>query len=184
MIQNDHFAVSFDTRDGLISVRRSDGTAFLTGGSACANTGLGKQSTASPGREHAVDDSAFHDRLGSGRRMVIVSRDPQKLLDLRVEVVLYDRRPAVTIETHCTNVSSGDVVVRSLEPIRVLRSEGGTLRVPSVAACVTNGEMYDDAGTVHESAGDGRAARERVDRGAPPDHSELVERRALQRLRP
>jgi len=149
MIENDHFAVTFEARTGTISIRRSDGSAFLGGGSACANTELGKRSTASPGREHALEVSAFSDRLGAGRRLVIASRDPEKLLDLRVEVALYDRRPAATVEVHCTNVSSRDVLVTSLEPIRVLASEGGALRVRDVTACVTNGEMYYDAGRIH-----------------------------------
>ena len=149
MIENDHFAAWFETRTGTLSIRRSDGRAFLGNGRGCANTELGKQSTASPGRVHAVDESAFRDRLGAGRRMTIVSRDPERLLDLRLEVALYDRRPAVTIETHCANVSLRDVLVTSLEPIRVLPSEGGSLRVPDVAACVTNGQMYYDAGRVH-----------------------------------
>ncbi len=154
MIQNDHFTASFDPRTGTISVHRSDGTPFLARGAACANTELGKHATSSPGREHSLDTSAFQDRLGAGQRMSIVSRDPQKVLDLRVEIILYDRRPMVTIETHCTNVSSRDVVVESLEPIRVLPSEGGTLRVPGLRACLTNGEMYYDAGTVHDFAVD------------------------------
>ncbi|MEO8464639.1 MAG: glycoside hydrolase family 36 protein [Gammaproteobacteria bacterium] len=81
--------------------------------------------------------------------MVIVSRDPHKLLDLRVEVAVYDDRRMVTIETGCTNVSSRDVVVTSLEPIRAIATEGGALRVPGVAACLTNGEMFFDAGHVH-----------------------------------
>jgi hypothetical protein len=46
------------------------------------------------------------------------------------------------------------VLVTSLEPIRVLASEGGALRVPGVAACITNGEMYDDAGSIHAFAAD------------------------------
>ena len=154
MIESDHFAASFDARTGTLSVRRSDGTPFLTGGVACANTDVGKQSTASPGREHSVESSPFRDRLGSGRRMVVVSRDPQKLLDLRVEAAVYDRRRMVTIEAHCTNVSSRDVVVTSLEPIRAVATEGGALRVPGVAACITNGEMYYDAGTLHVFAAD------------------------------
>ncbi len=152
MIHNEYFAASFDPRTGTISVHRSDGTPFLTGGTVCANTESGKQSTASPGREHSVDTSAFRDRRGSGQRMVIVSRDLQKLLDLRVEVTLHDRRPMVTIEAHCTNVSSHDVVVTSLEPIRVLASEGGSLRVAGVEACITNGPMYYDAGRIHAFA--------------------------------
>jgi hypothetical protein len=152
MIQNDHFAASFDTRTGTLSVRRRDGTPFLTNGVACANTDAGKQSTAAPGREHSADTAAFRDRLGSGQRMVIGCRDPQKLLDLRVEITLYDRRPMVTIELHCTNVSSRDVVVSSLEPIRVLASEGAALRARGVSTCITNGEMYYDAGRIHSFA--------------------------------
>src|SRR4029079_18836482 len=91
----------------------------------------------------------FPDRLGSGRGLSVGSRDPQKRLDLRTEVVLYDHRPTATIETQCVNVSAHDVVVTSLEPIRALPSEGGWLRVPGVTACVTNGAMYYDAGRRH-----------------------------------
>jgi hypothetical protein len=151
-IANDHFAASFDARTGTIAVRRADGTPFLSGAAACANTGAGMQSTASAGREHAVDAAAFRDRLGAGRRLTIVSRDPEKLLDFRVEVALYDRRPLVTVAAHCTNVSARDLIVASLEPLRAAAGEGGALRVPGVTACVTNGEMFYDAGRVHAFA--------------------------------
>lgn len=151
-IQSDHFAVSFDPRSGTIALHRADGTPFLDGGTACVSTELGRQSTASPGREHAVDAAPFRDRLGAGRQMTIAARDPEKRLDLRVEIVLYDGAPLATIEVHCTNVSSRDVTIASLEPIRALASEGGTLRVPGVTACLTNGEMYYDAGRVVDFA--------------------------------
>jgi hypothetical protein len=154
MIHNDRFTASFDTRTGTISVRRSDGTPFLTGGAACANTDVGKQSTASPGREHSVETAPFRDRLGAGQRLSVVSRDPQSLLDLRVQIALYDGLPLVTIELRCTNASPRDVVVTSLEPIRVVAGEGGKLRVPGVASCITNGEMYYDAGRIHAFAAD------------------------------
>lgn len=149
MIRNDHFAVSFDTRAGTLDVRRADGTPFLTHGSACANTVVGKLSTSSPGRVHSVDTSQFSDRLGAGLRLRVVTRCREKLLDFQWEIALYERRPLVTIELRCTNVSSRDVLVTSLEPIRALTSEGGSLRVPGVAACLTNGQMYYDAGRVH-----------------------------------
>jgi hypothetical protein len=152
--QNDYFAVSFDSRTGTLSVRRSDGAPFLTGGTACANTAAGRQSTATPGRRHSVDTRTFRDHLGSGQRLVIDSRDPQQLLDLRVQVDLYDSRPMVTIEAQCTNVSSEDAIVNSLEPIRAIAAERGSLRVPGVTACLTNGEMYSDPGTVHSFAVD------------------------------
>lgn len=152
MIRNDHFAASFDLAAGTISVRRADGAAFVTGGAVCANTDGGKASTASPGRAHTVDVSAFRDRLGSGRRMTIASRDPEKRLDFRVDVALYDRRPMVTVEARCTNVSARDVIVRSLEPLRAVPSEGGALHAAGVTACLTNGPMYYDAGRRHAFA--------------------------------
>lgn len=146
------FTASFDTRTGTFSVLRGKATPFLSGGVGCANTDIGKASTASPGRDRSATPSAFSDRLGSGQRMTVDCRDNDKRLDLRVEVVVYEDRPIVTIETHCTNVGSSDVSVRSLEPLRVVASEGGTLRVPGVAVCVTNGEMFYEAGRVHAFA--------------------------------
>src|SRR6185312_11195420 len=115
----------------------------------CVNTDLGKQSTASPGREHSIAISEFKDRLGAGRRLIVACQDPARQLDLQIEIALYDHKSMLTIATRCTNVSSRDVVVTSLEPIRAVASEGGALRVPGVSACLTNGEMFYDAGTVH-----------------------------------
>jgi hypothetical protein len=149
MIENEHLSATFDPRAGAFTVRRGDGAPFLTNGVACANTDVGKQSTAAAGREHSMAIAAFHDRLGSGRRLTVVSRDPERRLDLEVDVVAYDHRPLVTIEARCTNVSARDVVVTSLEPLRAVAGEGGALRVPGVTACLTNGEMYFDAGRVH-----------------------------------
>jgi len=152
VIENDYFVASFDARTGTFAVRRRNGAPFLTGGASCANTSVGKQSTASPGREHSVETSELHDRLGAGRRLRVVSRDPQKLIDLSVDIALCDARTLITIAVRCTNVSSSDVRVMSLEPARVVASEGGALRVPGVSACLTNGEMFYDAGTVHAFA--------------------------------
>ena len=153
-IASDHFDVSFDTSAGTFSILRRDGVRLLSGGVACANTDLGKLSTGSAGRERTAAVSTFSDRLGSGRRMSVECRDPDKRLDQRVEVAVYDGRPLVTFETHCANVSSRDVLVTSLEPLRVVADEGGTLRVPDVSACVTNGEMFYDAGRVLAFAAD------------------------------
>jgi hypothetical protein len=154
MIRSDHFAVSFDSRTGTISIRRRDGAPFLSGAAACANSAAGKHTTASPDREHAVATSVFRDALGSGQRMSIVSRDRIKMLDLHVEIVAYDRRRSVTVEARCMNVSATDMIVSSLEPLRAVPDEGGALRVPGVARCVTNGEMYWDAGRIHDFAAD------------------------------
>ncbi|HEY8521069.1 MAG TPA: glycoside hydrolase family 36 protein [Gammaproteobacteria bacterium] len=149
MMQGDHFVVAFDTGTGTLSLRRREGAPFLTRAAACANTDAGKHSTARPGREHAVDAAAFRDPLGAGERLTVISRDLERRLDLRVEVAVYRHRPMATIEAHCTNVSSRPVTVASLEPVRALATEGGALRVPGVTACLTNGEMYYDAGRLH-----------------------------------
>ncbi len=147
---NDHFTVLFNARNGTIGVRRPDGSMLLAGGSSSANTLAGRFPTTSPGREYAVDTSRFQDRLGSGRRMTIEAKDPRRVLDLRTEISIYDRRPVVTFEVFCGNVSAHDITLVSLEPIRAVSGEGGGLRLPGVAKCLTNGEMYYDAGTLHE----------------------------------
>src|SRR3954469_4864836 len=106
MIQNDHFAASFNGETGTFSLHRRDGTPFLTDGVACANTDAGGLSTASPGRVHSATTSEFRDALGSGRRLTVVCGDSELLLDLRIEIALYDHRPMVTMQARCTNVSS------------------------------------------------------------------------------
>ena len=63
---------------------------------------------------------------------------------------LYDQSEAITIEAICKNVSAHDIAINSIEPLRVIKNEGGTLNVPGVSKCLTNGEMYYDAGTIHE----------------------------------
>ncbi|HVU22745.1 MAG TPA: glycoside hydrolase family 36 protein [Opitutus sp.] len=149
-LKNDHFAVSFDRRTGTIDVRRASGAPLLSGGSARANTLAGIHALAAPGRDYDADTAGFRDALGAGRRMTILAKDPDRRLDLRAEITLYDGRPLVAFEVFATNVSSRDVMLHSLEPIRVVAEEGGTLRLPGVAKCLTNGEMYYDAGTLHQ----------------------------------
>src|SRR6185312_6848485 len=102
--------------------------------------------------EHTLETAEFRDPLGSGRRLTVVSRDPQKRLDLRLDLALYDHAPIATIAARCTNVSAHAVVVTSLEPVRVVASEGGALKVPGVSACLTNGAMFYDTGRVHAFA--------------------------------
>lgn len=177
-LKNDHFSVSFNVGRGTIDVHRGHGAPLLSGGSACANTLAGKHSLASPGREFDADTALFHDSLGSGQRMTIVAKDPDKLLDLRAEISLYDQRPILTFEVFCTNVSSRDVTVHSLEPIRVVSAEGGMLRLPGVAKCLTNGEMYYDAGTLHEFTDDARPGIARPLKGAHLANASVSAKRA------
>jgi hypothetical protein len=147
-ISNEFFTASYDPERGTIGVTRSDGSPLLTGGTVCANMKTGKRFVGSPGYKSSLDSAGFKDQLGSGRRLVISSRDLEKELDFETRVSLYHGLEAVTFEAVCKNISARDIVIRSVEPIRVVKEEGGTLRVPGVSQCITNGEMYFDAGTV------------------------------------
>ena len=82
--------------------------------------------------------------------MIIACRDKNKRIDFDIRLSLYDQSEAITIEAICKNVSVQDIVINSIEPLRVIKSEGGALNVPGVSKCLTNGEMYYDAGTIHE----------------------------------
>lgn len=149
-VKNDYFTVLFDKKKGTINIHRNVGTPFLTGGSACANLAAGKHSIASGSYKHKLDSTDFSDQLGHGKRLVIFSKDSENKLDFEIRVSLYDQLEAVTVEAICKNVSKHDLVINSLEPIRVIKDEGGTLHMPGVSKCITNGEMYYDTGEIHE----------------------------------
>jgi len=149
-IKNDYFTISFDKKRGTINIYRNHGTPLLTGGTVCANSNTGKHSI-TPGRyEHKLDASNFKDQLGEGKRLLVFSKDLENKLNIEIQISLYDQLEAITIEAACKNVSKHDLIINSLEPIRVIKNEGGIFSVPGVSKCITNGEMYFDAGTIHE----------------------------------
>ena len=82
--------------------------------------------------------------------MLIYATDQDGKLDFEIRLSLYDQLQAVTIEAICKNVSDQDIVIQSLEPIRVVDAEGGALNAPEVTRCLTNGSMYYDTGVMHE----------------------------------
>src|SRR4029079_823640 len=82
--------------------------------------------------------------------LIVLCKDKAKRLDCEIRLSLYDKIRAVTIEDVCKNVSSSDISIRSIEPLRVVKNEGAMLTVPGVLKCITNGEMYYDTGTMHE----------------------------------
>lgn len=156
-IKNNYFSVSFDKKKRTISIYRTNGTALLTNGAICANlpvtqTNLHntKRSIASPVYEHRLEAITFKDALGSGKRLLIFSKDIEGMLNFEIQISLYDNVQTITIEAIAKNVSENDVIINSLEPVRVIKNEGGVFNVAGVSKCITNGEMYFDAGTIHE----------------------------------
>ena len=149
-IKNDYFAISFDPERGKFSIHRTNGAPLITGGASCANSSIGKRSTASGRYRCTLESTTFTDQLGSGKSLLIFAKDQDGKLDFEIRLSLYDRLEAVTIEAICKNVSDQDIVINSLEPVRVVDSEGGTLEAPGVSRCLTNGSMYYDTGVMHE----------------------------------
>lgn len=156
-IKNEYFTISFDTRKGTINIERSNGTSLLKGATVCINWyskstdhTTTKRSITSPAYKHTLQSTSFSDPLGAAKRLIIFSKDHDRKLDVEIELSLYDKSEMITIEAIYKNVSSHDVFIHSIEPVRVLKDEGGLFNVPGVSKCITNGEMYYDAGTVHE----------------------------------
>ena len=156
-IKNDFFTVSFDKKKGTINIYRNNGATLITGATTCVNlpaghagSRTGKRSIASGDYKHTVGSTTFSDPIGSGEKLIIFSIDTEKKTDFEIHLSLYDNLEAITIETICKNVSDNDLIINSLEPLRVIKNEGGILNVPGVLKCITNGEMYYDAGTIHE----------------------------------
>ncbi|MFI5187920.1 MAG: alpha-galactosidase [Chitinophagales bacterium] len=156
-IKNNYFTVSFDRKKGTINIYRNNGTPLLTGGTTCVNLPAGKAGSKNskrviaPGNyKYTTDSKSFRDQLGSGKRLIIFSKDSDKKFDLEIQLSLYDQLQAITVEAICKNISGHDFVINSLEPLRVIKDEGGILNIPGVSKCITNGEMYFDTGTIHE----------------------------------
>ncbi len=81
-IKNDYFTVSFDQERGTINIYRSSGTPLITGGTSCINlpsgqAGIttGKRSIASAVYKNTLDSASFRDQLGSGKKLIIFSKD-------------------------------------------------------------------------------------------------------------
>lgn len=153
VVRNRLFAVAFGTRSGTVDVRRHDGSTLLAGATAGINFAAGatvqKRLLSDGGFGFAADTTAFEDKLGRGTRLTIRCTDARKLADVDLHLSLYDELQALTFEATCTNASQDDLAIHSLEPLRAVTNEHGVLHARGVSKCLTNGEMYFDAGTVH-----------------------------------
>lgn len=149
-IRNNYFTIAFNKKNGTINIHRNNGNTLLTGGIICANTDDGKRSVASGKYKHNVKAATFSDQSGSGKQLIIFSKDSENKLDFEIHLFLYDNAEAFSIEAICKNVSRQNILIKSLEPIRVIKTEGGMLTMPGVSKCITNGAMYYNAGTIHE----------------------------------
>lgn len=148
-IANRHFRVFFDSNRGTYVIRRSGGAPLVTNGTTTANFRSDTYALNIGAFRHSVRSSRFRDRLGSGDRLTVTSRDANDRIQVDLDIALYDDLPAIVLETHCTNVSDRDAIVHGIEPLRIADAAGGILHAPGVTKCITNGEMYYDDGMIH-----------------------------------
>ena len=79
--------------------------------------------------------------------MGILSSDSIHGLKMETLIRLYDHADLVVFETALTNNTGKDLGITGIEPLHVTGQ--GTVLVPGVSKCVTNGAMYYDTGRVH-----------------------------------
>jgi len=149
-IKNAFFTISFDQKKGTINVERSSGKSLLTGGVVGFNTSDGKQDINPDNYRFKSMSRATDERFGRTEQLIIQCIDRREEWNVEIYLSLYERVNGIVVEVICKNVSPKDLILKSIEPIRAIKGDGGGLNVHSAAKCITNGEMYFDAGMIHE----------------------------------
>ncbi|MDP4276007.1 MAG: alpha-galactosidase [Bacteroidota bacterium] len=125
---------------------------FISGATSAINTNYGTQTTLAP--NYTFNDKktkvvTINDKIGSGKRVSLFGTDNTKKLTIEWRIALYDRHQFIVFETICKNSSSEAIQIKSIEPLRVLKAEAGSLYYPNASKCLLNGAMYYDAGSIH-----------------------------------
>jgi hypothetical protein len=147
-IENEFFFAAFDEASGRFDIRRRGGSALLSGAVARAHTSRGCRATSQSGYRHSVETRRVRDGLGEGTLLIARSTDTEKELNFELQLLLYKGLHAVLLDVACVNVSSGPILLESLEPVRAVGEEGGALHWSEASKILTNGQMYSDPGTV------------------------------------
>lgn len=144
-IENAFWKVIFDRRNSTLSIDTATGK-FLTGGKFRVNTVNAPRDFSNLNSTGKI--SSFKDQFGSGKKLVVSSH----MEDMEMDIILslYEQVEALSVEVVCKNSSKKNITLASIEPLRVLEEEGGALHLPNVKKCLTNGEMYFDAGTLYD----------------------------------
>jgi hypothetical protein len=148
---NSYFSVHFNPHSGEISIYRGNGQPLLTGATCAIHAAneLKRVLTAEYNFSR-IDVTPATDRIGTGKRVTISGIDHSVQLDVQILISLYDQVPAIVFETVFKNVSEREIVVRSIEPLRAVSEESGSLYWPGASKCLLNGAMYYDAGSMHD----------------------------------
>lgn len=148
-LQNSYLSVRFEPKTGIFGIFRTNGQPLISGALSAINSQFGTRISSASNYTYTTVTTDVSGDIGTGRMLKIKGRDKEKKLDFEIRIALYNQLNAVVVETIYKNVSTHDIGVTSIEPLRVLKAEAGSLVCPDVSRCLTNGAMYYDAGTIH-----------------------------------
>jgi hypothetical protein len=148
-IRNSNFIVRFETKTGKLIINRADGRPLISGALCAVNSGMESLTTIVSDYTFSAQTGSINNDIGTGNVLKILGRDTEKNLDVEIQITLYDNLNAIVFESIYKNVSASEIIVNSIEPLRVIKSESGSLFYPNASKCLTNGAMYYEAGTIH-----------------------------------
>jgi hypothetical protein len=148
VISNRYLRAQFDTESGLIQAWQTDGSPLLINARARALGPSWTCTSSDAGLARTTRTERVQDALGRGMKIVAECVDPPRGRALRIEISLYDERPALLIECQCRNYSNADLLLRTIEPVRAVPGESGLCAWQHLAKSLTNGFLYADPGNL------------------------------------
>jgi hypothetical protein len=148
MISNNFFTISFNKRNGRVNVYRNDGSLLLNQVTARATVISNKISASGPDYRHNIEIIKISDKAGTGRRLIISSKEKGGLVDFTTEYTLYNNRNSILIKASCKNPSGKPVTIQGIEPVCAIEEIGAALYWNHAEKVLTNGPMYYDAGKI------------------------------------
>lgn len=148
-LKNDYFSISFDEETGRINIFRSDDSIFISNATIRANLSNKRISISEPNYKHSIESKNIQDNIGDGKQLIICSSDQNKVLDFQTSITIYNNVQSVVVEVVCKNVSSKEIIIKSIESICATHEIGSELLWGSATKVLTNGPMYYDAGMIH-----------------------------------
>jgi len=143
--ENDLNKIVFDQKTGRFSVEQKTGKFLIK--NACASV------ITTSGIYPSVEDNYHYrtkeitDSVGN-MKFIIDGKDKNGKLNFKQIFTIYKSPHAISMEIIYKNISKNAINIRSIEPVRVLKAEGGVFQWNNASHCQTNGAMYYDAGNI------------------------------------
>ena len=146
-ISNNFYTVQFDKKTGHLSAAKVSGEPLFAG---AVNAVLpdGNLYT-SDSKNYNYKTTQTTDDKGNPV-LVIRGTDKNRKLNFTQQITLFNHLPAIGLEVVYKNVTGKNINIRSLEPVRLVQQNGGTLFFGDAEKCLTNGAMYYDAGNIQD----------------------------------